>query len=115
MVPLKGKMLNKVFFCIQVELVLKINYPNGRHNMASKKACGKPLSQGVGSPYKTNNEHYFYYQHLFSARFFLHIFVCRILFSKLNQIPDQISNQNISRIQGNYDKQTITSWEILIF
>jgi hypothetical protein len=79
--------------------------------MASKKACGKPLSQGVGNPYKTNNEHYFYYQHLFSTKKILHIFVCRNLFSKLNQIPDQ----NNSKIQGNCDKQTITSWKILIF
>jgi len=75
------------------------------------KLVVSPLVKELAA-YKTNN---FYYQHLFSARFFLHIFVCRILFSKLNQIPNQISNQNISKIQGNCDKQTITSWEILIF
>jgi hypothetical protein len=42
--------------------------------MASRKPCGEPLSQGVSSPYKTNNEHYFYYQHLFLARFFVELY-----------------------------------------
>jgi hypothetical protein len=40
---LKGKMLNKVLLSIPVELVLKINYPNGIHNMASRNLVVSPL------------------------------------------------------------------------
>jgi hypothetical protein len=50
--------------------ILKINYPHGIYNMASKKLSGELPNQGLGSPYKTNNEHYFYYRQPFQQEFF---------------------------------------------
>ncbi len=46
-------MLSKVFFHIWLELVLRINYPHGIHNMASNKPYGEVLNQEIGSLYKT--------------------------------------------------------------
>jgi hypothetical protein len=50
------------FDYIWLEPILKINYPHGVCNMASRKPSGEFPNQGLGSPYKTNNKHYFYYQ-----------------------------------------------------
>lgn len=37
--------------------------------MANRKASGELPDQGLGNPYKTNSEHYFYYQQLFQQEF----------------------------------------------
>jgi len=77
--------------------------------MASRKPSGELPNQGFCSPYKTNNEHYFLSSTTISARTFLQALVCRILFSRPDQILDQILNQNTSKIQGNCDKQYYNS------
>jgi len=77
--------------------------------MASRKPSGELLNQGFRSPYKTNNEHYFLSSTTISTRTFLQALVCRILFSRPNQILGQILNQNTSKVQGNCDKQYCNS------
>jgi hypothetical protein len=98
---LKGKMLSKVFLYIQLELVLKMNYPI---IWLARNLVVSSLVKELAAHTKPTMNIIFIINTYFQQKFFLHLFVYNLFFSKLNQTPNQISNQNISKTQGNYDK-----------